>query len=651
MSKTLEQLKAQNKVIRWFDFRDGSILDKSGNGGACTIVGSPKWKMTKLGLGLFLDGSTSYLDLGNAVDLQISTGTAIVLFNTLGVKPGWNTLFSKASAYNLFAPTSSGYFGLYDFSVSIVRNTTATIRPGLHCAASAFNGNASRVFLDGSPQGILAQAFTSQASRLLLGFDSGSSNGLYGEVLAFVLVSENLTDSTVSAIYNEIMTERGAGSPKTSNFHALIPADTTGKCILHWDMYTKTGDGKMADRSGNGRAGTISQAQKAFKAPFDCLQFNGVLGSNVTLANGYTDTISGNQNAALSVWVNTDDLTSLPIVVTNSTGTFNIELNSGIIYVQLGASRTYTVTGLGNGKWFHLYFEKTGSGDAGNLYINNVLQSSYTGTIGDMPTVAASLIRIGAYYGGASYHMTGKIADFRLFSSNLTTAERTALYNDGAKRLVLNLPMGNETNVTLADVTSGLVSNTPWECVSGTWSVVQDTTSPYKKWLKCVSNGIVGIKSTKAYGTWVFDVYHADNSATDIMFIASDMAARNGATQSAYTLNLIPSERVQLEKNTPGTSTDLAYTAPYYFAAETAYRFVITRKYNGQFSVYIKGGAFTNWTLVSLAGGGGANPSTDNEITTSKYIVLNFAAGDKFSNLQILEGVIDPTANPELIPN
>lgn len=645
MSKTLEQLKAQNKVIRWFDFRDGSILDKSGNGGACTIVGSPKWKMTKLGLGLFLDGSTSYLDLGNAVDLQISTGTAIVLFNTLGVKPGWNTLFSKASAYNLFAPTSSGYFGLYDFSVPIVRNTTATIRPGLHCAASAFNGNASRVFLDGSPQGILAQAFTSQASRLLLGFDSGSNNGLYGEVLAFVLVSENLTDSTVSAIYNEIMTERGAGSPKTSNFHALIPADTTGKCILHWDMSTKTGDGKMLDRSGNGRHGTINGPAAIAPGLFDkTLALNGTDACYLSLASGYTNLISGNDNHAISFWVNPASIGNSPTLICNADASYLIEItNSGAMYWKCGTAYFYLSLFTVMNAWYHIYVEKTGA-TTGNMYLNGVLQTPYSGDLLTTPVKAASILYVGRYL-YATYALDGKMENLKIFSSNLTSAERTKEYQDGAKLLRLRQCMCSAP-VTLANVTAGTIPFSSVEVASGAWKISEDSAG--KRWLECVTAGSASFQMPKAYGTWVFDLYKTANTVTDVLFAAAAKGvAKTGAAQTAYLLNLTPFNRVQLQKTVAGTITDIAYTAAAYIASPNTYRVCVTRAYNGSFSIYLKGGTFTNWTLITMTGG---NPVTDTAITTSKYMNFVFASGDKIRGIYVLEGVVDPTVNPELIP-
>lgn len=654
MSKTLEQLKAQGKVAAWYDFRSGSLLDSSGNGNTLTLVGSGgAFHNGLLGKNVLTQG-TRYFAVSDNASIRLSGKGSILMFGDFTYSNAGQVFLAKrdGEGCNYQVATGAGTLELYDGVTSgLVFDITNSKFLGITLSSSSTK---PLFYKDG------AYAGTGSAASTLPSGTQTLYIGQYGccynrnAMYMVVILNDTITAQQMASIYSEFMAERGAGDPKPTNFHAppFQDAGIAAKTVLHWDMNTRTGDGKMADLSGNGRHGTISNAQKAFKAPFDCTKFNGADASNILLANGFA-AISGNDAHAIDFWVNLASITNRPIILGTSSGNYFVEINSsGALYWFINAAlRKYNAQFPVMDAWYHVHLEKTGAGDSGNAYVNNVLLTPSSGTIGTTPSAPTNTLQVGSYAAGATYGLNGAIADLRLFSSNLTTAERTALYNYGAKRLVLNLPMGNETNATLDSVTSGLVSNTPWERVSGTWAVEQDAASPYKKWLKCVVAGIVGIKSTKAYGTWVFDVYHAENSVTDILFIASDMAARDGATQSAYTLELIPSERIQLEKNTPGTSTDLTYTAPLYFAAETAYRFVITRKYNGQFSVYIKGGAFTNWTLASVAGGGGANPSTDNAITTSKYIVLNFAVGDKFSNLQILEGVIDPTANPELIPN
>ena len=73
----------------------------------------------------------------------------------------------------------------------------------------------------------------------------------------------------------------------------------------------------------------------------------------------------------------------------------------------------------------------------------------------------------------------------------------------------------------------------------------------------------------------------------------------------------------------------------YYIAINTWYRIRITRSTSGVFTVYILGGNFTNWTLVSTTGGSGTNPVTDNTYTTSSYFVMDLDANDRVSGINI----------------
>ncbi len=76
-----------------------------------------------------------------------------------------------------------------------------------------------------------------------------------------------------------------------------------------------------------------------------------------------------------------------------------------------------------------------------------------------------------------------------------------------------------------------------------------------------------------------------------------------------------------------------------YVADSTWYRFGVTRRDDGQFTAYIKGGVFTSWTLIDPTGGSGTNPVTDTTYTASKYVVLDLGVGDLISGFRFYQGV------------
>jgi len=170
-----------------------------------------------------------------------------------------------------------------------------------------------------------------------------------------------------------------------------------------------------------------------------------------------------------------------------------------------------------------------------------------------------------------------------------------------------------------------------WTVSSGAYTVdtLTNPLSSNRYNLKCTTAGVIYIPCNQAYGSWEFDIYKkSDANQIIVSFISRPSSAR--ATGS-YSLLLWSDERAYLNRNT----TDFFYTNASYFANSTWYRIKITRNWNGQFYVYIKGGSFgSNYVLVSVTGGVGANPATDNTYTSSNYFVLDSDADDRITNIQ-----------------
>jgi len=154
-----------------------------------------------------------------------------------------------------------------------------------------------------------------------------------------------------------------------------------------------------------------------------------------------------------------------------------------------------------------------------------------------------------------------------------------------------------------------------------------------KKWIENVVAGVAYTKSLQAYGTWIFNLYKgADANACNIAFAAT--------TTSPFTaenrFRVADDESISILVN---GATKMATVASY-IAINTKYSIAVTKRYDGQFTLYIKGGAYTVWTLVDVAGGTGTNPVTDNTVTTSKYFIFDGDAGDKISEPIFYEGVL-----------
>ncbi len=187
---------------------------------------------------------------------------------------------------------------------------------------------------------------------------------------------------------------------------------------------------------------------------------------------------------------------------------------------------------------------------------------------------------------------------------------------------------------TLANVTAGRISNTDFRVSTGAWKVSEDSSK--KKWIENVTAGMAYMPSKQAYGTWVFEVMKgADANAPLVHFVSTNMAGATG-----YRLVYSATESLAIVQT--GTGATVMATANSYLATSAiTYKIAISRNSAGAFTMYIKGGTFTDWTIVSVTGGSGTNPATNNNVTTSSHIVPDLDAGDKFNLLGTHLGVLD----------
>lgn len=194
---------------------------------------------------------------------------------------------------------------------------------------------------------------------------------------------------------------------------------------------------------------------------------------------------------------------------------------------------------------------------------------------------------------------------------------------------------GKGWNESVANVTSGFLENTNFEVGSGTWQV--DDGDGFNKQITCLAPGTAALPFSFVYGTVEFDLYKgAENNETVVTYAGTVNAAWNDAAQTGYRFRFNSSERVALSRLNGGVDTALGYTASSYMVIDTWYSIRITKDTSGVTSMYIKGGAFVDWTLVDVSGGAGSNPVTDNTITTANLFVLNLGALDAIRNINII---------------
>lgn len=197
-------------------------------------------------------------------------------------------------------------------------------------------------------------------------------------------------------------------------------------------------------------------------------------------------------------------------------------------------------------------------------------------------------------------------------------------------------------STAVGGVTGTFIPTTPFQ--------LGDTSARYKinselvngvpcKTLVCSTAGLVTLDLTAltagsgnltGFGEWQFWIYKGGSSnAIDLTFIASLKGLSTIASQQGYGLNINAAELLYFYRVNNTSFATVTLTSAAYIVDSTWYRYRITRDVLGVFTTYIKGGAFTDETLV-VSAGGGSNPSAaDRNYFAANFLNLDMDAGDK----------------------
>jgi len=192
---------------------------------------------------------------------------------------------------------------------------------------------------------------------------------------------------------------------------------------------------------------------------------------------------------------------------------------------------------------------------------------------------------------------------------------------------------GKGWNESLADVTSGFLTNTRWTVDSGTWAV--QSADGFNKKLACIGTGRVSALNGQAYGTWEWDVYHAAGTDSRVYFIASSSIAHGSTGQSGYMLSILSTERIVLHRNNGDGSSSTMFQTDQDYVPENAWiRLRVTRKTNNEFITYFSLDSGLTWTEVVESSG--SNPITDATYTTSTRVVSALGTSDATKSFKFI---------------
>jgi len=303
-----------------------------------------------------------------------------------------------------------------------------------HHAVITFDGTNVRYYVDGAFDSSDGAAWGSaNANPLYIGWDAfgAGSNYFNGSIDEVLIYNKTLSAAEVQDLYK-------AGLSQHANTNITLETRTaTSYNISDTGLVSLLGlNGDGLDEKGinNGTVtGTIFNEDNGVVG--EGAYFSGNL-DIINITDGYTNTINGDDTHTVSIWLKPESVASAPVFLyaTGSGGIngyfIEIAADGGLYWGHDQTFRTYTSrVGITNNEWIHLAMVKTGAGNSGDLYVNGILNSDYSGSFGSTDTISTDLL-IG-WYPTASVNYTGGLDELRIYNRSLSAAEVLDLYELG----------------------------------------------------------------------------------------------------------------------------------------------------------------------------------------------------------------------------
>jgi len=631
--------------VLYHDYRSGSFRDWSGNGNHGTPTGAG---LTRDGAG-FTDQS-SLVTVPYSAELDIGNGdgmSSVMHFagrlrsNETGTTRRFYEQVGGIAAY-LDVDNNTVVF-LIDNAPSVLAGVAAKLNDVRNVSFSWADGAAPNLYANG----VFISAFPTVLAKGSGTADIGVGNRLLsGRVLgqtmsAICLFNKALTATEHAQVYGAL---KAARWPHKVYSHAKsrIEVDTADTGLVGaWDM--RAVGGTVFDKSGNGNDGSPSYLGLG---DTDISFFNTVLGRAANFDGlagaincGTSDSLNfGTGDFSFIAWARTPGAASRRLCQKGSSGSASYKVgfdasNKPYFEIQDGVN-TLTVTAAGavtDFIWHQIAIVADRDSQAGcRVYIDGVNDTdTRVGTVTSVGTITnASDFRLGSY--GGSTYLIGDVADVKLFNRALTPDEIAAEYAKGAQTVTFKTDFG--ARETSAAVTSGPLSNTPFEVVSGSFNVVTDTIDgrPVRA-LKCVTAGVVAMPASlfrvgaagAARGTFEWWVYKATpGTQPRVCFIASQKTAPTATGFDGYEILLNNDDAYSMYYRVSGSRTLMQLTAAGYLSSGQWNKYRVTVGEGGVFTTYM------NDTLVDVTGGSGTNPITNATNTESKFLTFEPEVGD-----------------------
>jgi len=189
-------------IISYYKLEENAVDSNNINNGIPTAI---TYSAGKIGNAASFNGSTSFINVGNANLFKISTGTISCWIKTANAGSGYRGIMIKQGAYGMFLKNNN-LIGFYWIAPSEIATNVNLADNMWHHVAMTFDSIAeeTKVYIDGILKATGMFVISSQTKALVLGqgTDSGSLQNFAGLIDGPAVFDKVLSQSEITEVFN-----------------------------------------------------------------------------------------------------------------------------------------------------------------------------------------------------------------------------------------------------------------------------------------------------------------------------------------------------------------------------------------------------------------------------------------------------------------
>jgi hypothetical protein len=362
------------------------------------------------------------------------------------------------------------------------------------------------------------------------------------------------------------------------------------------DLVTdQTGVGTLADRSGYGNNGTVVGDPTGARGVFaDAQKLDGV---NSYVNCGSLASLDIASDISASIWVSTKSLAALSYLFSKNDGwftgwSFRVNNATGLLTANFNAGSSVSSTnGIGTNRLAHAGF--TVKSNVCRVFLDGLQEGRGAVTMTDDGWAD---LYVGANIGPASY-FPGSVELPQEWNGAISPEQMYRNYLQAENAPILHETLETYPATPVAKATGAMCG--PFRVASNSMSILID--SDGRHWMYGSGAGVYSFANLLlpqpfSYGTFECSFIRSTvGSGTDIFLIWHDNAA---AGINGYGLGFTSGGMCTMYRYAGGGVAAVPFSVPLVLAIETRYQCRVVRRPGGVWSVYIKGGVYTDWMMV-----------------------------------------------------